>query len=127
MPAQTWARPSRTSDLRRTPFPPHSPLLTLVPLPPPPGRISLQVEALPRVLPDGTLIGGQATFFLTYIALVNWILVQVAPCVHEEGSGGSGGMDECGIAATTASARTTTLCFLYPRSSTRSHTHGHTW
>jgi hypothetical protein len=35
------------------------------------------VEALPRVLPDGTLNSGPAAFFLTYIALVNWILVQV--------------------------------------------------
>jgi hypothetical protein len=36
------------------------------------------VDSIPRVLPDGTLNSVPVIFFLTYIALVNWILVQAS-------------------------------------------------
>ena len=62
-----------------TPSPP-APSIHLKRLP-----FSIQVEALPRVLPDGSLNAGPAAFFLTYIAAVNWILVQVCESARQSG------------------------------------------
>jgi hypothetical protein len=36
------------------------------------------VDSIPRVLPDGSLNTEPVAFFLSYIAIVNWILVQVS-------------------------------------------------
>ncbi len=45
---------------------------------------SAQVDSIPRVLPDGSLNTIPAVFFLSYIVLVNWILVQARE--REKGS-----------------------------------------